>query len=96
VTTAYDAVRLLRPEWLRGRGVHIIGESAEETIVVMLDQVRLGGIGTLREVSIQMVRSVEFVDPGPATVRWGAGHSHGVILITAEGGIAKDHGLEYR
>jgi hypothetical protein len=96
VTTAYDAVRLLRPEWLRGRGVHIIGESAEETIVVVLDQVRLGGIGTLREVSIQMVRSVEFVDPGPATVRWGAGHSHGVILITAEGGIAKDQGSENR
>lgn len=87
VTTAWDIVNLLRPEWLRGRGVHIIGESADETIVVMLDGVRLGGISTLREVNVNMIRAIEFIDPGPATVRWGAGHSHGVILITAAGGV---------
>lgn len=89
VNNAWDAVRSYRPEWLNGRGVHIIGESADETIVVMLDQVRLGGVSTLREIAIQMVRTIEFVEPGAATTRWGAGFSHGVILVTAEGGIAK-------
>lgn len=95
VTTAWDIVNLLRPEWLRGRGVHIIGESADETIVIMLDGVRLGGISTLREVNVNMIRAIEFIDPGPATVRWGAGHSHGVILITAAGGV-KDEGTKDR
>lgn len=90
VSNALEAVRSFRPEWLNGRGVHIIGESADETIVVMLDQVRLGGVSTLREIAIQVVRSMEFVDPGAAGARWGAGVSHGVILVTAEGGIAKD------
>ncbi|MGH7502633.1 MAG: hypothetical protein ACREL7_12870 [Longimicrobiales bacterium] len=90
VNTAWDAVRLRRPEWLNERGVHILGESSEETIVVILDEVRLGGVGTLREVSAYIIQSIEFVDPGPATVRWGAGHDHGVILINSKGGAPRD------
>lgn len=86
VNNAYEAVRLLRPEWLNERGTHIIGESASETIDVYLDDVRLGGIDTLRDVMSNVVHSMHFFDAGAATLRWGSGHSHGVILVVAEGG----------
>lgn len=87
VKTAGEAVALLRPEWLRERGTHVLGETADETIQVYLDDVRLGGVRFLHDVSAAVVRSIHFFDAAAATLRWGAGHSHGVILIVAEGGL---------
>lgn len=89
VKTAGEAVRLLRPEWLRGRGTHILGEGPNETIQVYLDDVRLGGLRFLDDVSASTIRSIHFFDAAAATLRWGAGHSHGVILIIAEGGLPR-------
>jgi len=86
VNNAYEAIRLRRPEWLIERGTHIIGESANETIEVYLDDVRMGGINALRDVDASVVHSMHFFDAGAATLRWGSGHSHGVILIIVEGG----------
>lgn len=87
VKTAREAVELLRPEWLRGRGTHVIGENSEQTLQVYLDDVRLGGVRFLADVPAQTIRSIHFFDAAAATLRWGAGHSHGVILIIAEGGM---------
>jgi hypothetical protein len=93
IRTAHDAVRLLRPEWLRPRGVHIIGESAEQAITVYLDDLRLGGTLTLRDISVETVEVIHFIDAAAATLRWGAGHSHGVIQVIARGGISRDGSL---
>ena len=99
VATAHDAVRLLRPQWLRDPGVHVIGEQQcpvrwtdvpacpDRRLVVYLDASRLGSIETLKEVSAQNIRSIEFLDGAAATYRWGAGHSHGAILIITAGTI---------
>src|SRR5690606_26372386 len=86
VTNALDAVQLLRPEWLSERGYHVIGEEADERIRVYLDDVRLGGVRSLRDISIERTQSIHFRDAGAATTRWGAGHSHGAILIIAAAG----------
>jgi hypothetical protein len=86
LSNAYDAVQLLRPEWLNERGVHVIGEVPEETTEVYLDDVRLGGTSSLREVGVHIIRSMHYFDAAAATLRWGSGHSHGVILIIARGG----------
>lgn len=86
VAHAYEAVRLLRPEWLIGRGPHVLGESPDETIDVYLDDVRLGGVRFLRDIPAQTIASIHFLDAAGATFRWGAGHSHGVILVIARGG----------
>ena len=83
---ALEAVRALRPEWLNARGIHIIGESADETITVYLDDVRMGGIESLRQLHVQMIRAMHLLDAGAATARWGAGHSHGVILVINDDG----------
>jgi hypothetical protein len=81
VQTAHDVVRLLRPEWLNDRGRHTFGESADETIQVYQDGVRLGGMSWLDQVQADHVRSLRYLDAAQATMRWGAGNSHGAILI---------------
>jgi hypothetical protein len=85
INNALEAVRLYRPEWLNERGVHIL-TAPDEGVVVYLDDVRLGSVDTLRDLNIQIVRSMHYLDAGAATSRWGAGHSHGVILVVANGG----------
>ena len=86
ITNALEAVQTLRPEWLNPRGVHVIGESATESIDVYLDNNRLGGVSSMRDVQAKAIRSMHYFDAAAATVRYGAGHSHGVILIIGEGG----------
>jgi hypothetical protein len=79
----------LRPEWLIERGVNIIGAPLGEGRLVYLDEVKLGGVRFLKDVSAQTIRSMHFFDAAAATYRWGAGHNHGVILIIAEGGTSE-------
>ncbi len=74
----YEAVQSLRPTWLRIRGG---GSNASQDIVVYLDNTRLGGSETLRQISISSIAAVEFVDPSAAQFRWGSGHINGVILV---------------
>jgi hypothetical protein len=82
VQTAFEAVNLLRPEWLNDRGRHIIGESADESVIVYQDGTRLGGLSWLHQIQADHVRSMRYIDAGEATGRFGAGNSHPVILVT--------------
>jgi hypothetical protein len=78
---AFEAVRLLRPEWLVQRGQDATARPTDDDIRVYLDDAELGGIDTLSQVGIQVIRSIRFIDAAHATARWGAGHSQGVIQI---------------
>lgn len=99
--TAMDLVRSLRPNWLVGRGVQRLREGGQVTattergtlrstpgdpsILVYLDHAKLGGLETLQQVPLAAVRAVHWLDAAAATHRWGAGHSHGVILVESVG-----------
>lgn len=76
---AYDLVQSLRSNWLRKRG----GETsnAPSEIIVYLDDTRMGGLETLRQIATTNVFMVEFVDARTAQFRWGPGHTNGVILV---------------
>ena len=80
--TVYAVVQRLRPRWLQKRGSH--GHQSEEYIVVYLDNGRLGGPESLREILAAQVESVRFLDPSRAQYRYGAGHTHGAILVTTK------------
>ncbi|HET7275053.1 MAG TPA: hypothetical protein VFI91_07715 [Longimicrobiaceae bacterium] len=80
VTTALDAVRKLRPGWLRTRGVTSTSTSSE--IAVYLDGIRAGGPSFLRSLPSTSVTSMEFLDASSATQRWGTNHVHGAILVS--------------
>jgi hypothetical protein len=81
VATAYEAVRLFRPEWLVKRLPDIIGQSSSETMRVYLDDFLFGGIDSLREVNALTIEAIRFVPTSVATARWGVGHSYGAIQV---------------
>lgn len=85
VHTAHDAVELLRPQWLNQRGFQIIGEQPSDRVQVYLDDMHLGGIEKLSDVSARDLALIHFLDAAAATYRWGAGHNHGAIMMISEG-----------
>ena len=92
----YDLVRSLRPNWLNVRGENSFRESARgsgagsniqvvpgiDMLVVYLDNARLGGVETLRQIPVPSVTSLRYYDAKAATYKWGTGHAHGAILVS--------------
>ena len=78
---AYEAVRNLRPQWLRVRGRDTITGDAGG-VQVVLDDVRLGGTEVLRTLPISGVVYFQFVDGISASQRWGTGFGNGAIVVS--------------
>lgn len=80
-TNAYDAIEALRPIWLQTRGANTL-LTTQVQVVVYLNDTRLGGIETLRQVSTEAVVTIRHLDGLAATARWGLDHGSGVILVS--------------
>lgn len=80
-----EAVRALRPTWLRN-APSTIRPNAEGTIVIYLDRVRLGGPESLRQINPMQVSEVRYYSPSEAELRFGPGHLHGAIEVTTARG----------
>jgi len=76
----YDALQSLRPAWFWSRPTSRRPE-AEGDIVVDLDETRLGGPETLKQIPIRDAAIVRFLSPSEAEARFGPGHLHGVIQV---------------
>jgi hypothetical protein len=76
--TAYDAVEALRPTWLISRPD---GLTVQREVLAYLDNSRLGGIETLRQVSAAQILRITWIDGATAVNRWGVDHSQGVIMV---------------
>jgi hypothetical protein len=83
---AYEAVEVLRPQWLVLRPANIIGEPAQQALPVYLDDFRLGDTDDLRGLSVHRIESIRFIGAASATARWGVGNSRGVIQVVTRGG----------
>lgn len=79
--TAYDAVRQLRPEWLRRRGRSSIQNATAEVLVIYLDGARVGTLQMLRSISVGSILDIRHLDASDATTRFGTGHAGGALLI---------------
>lgn len=83
---AYDLVNRLRPQWLRTTGVGSVsgGNPSTYGIVVFLDNVRLGGIETLRSVDSGSVTSIRYLTAERAAALPGVGHDpiSGAIVVS--------------
>jgi hypothetical protein len=72
---AFDAVRRLRPMWLRSRG----GASPQ----VLIDGNRQpGGFDALRSIRSSEIQEMRFMSASDATTRFGTGFDGGAILVT--------------
>jgi hypothetical protein len=79
--TAYDAVRQLRPQWLRRRGRSSIQNATAEVLVVYLDGARFGGPDMLRSIAVGSVLEIRHLAASDATTRFGTGHAGGALLV---------------
>jgi hypothetical protein len=78
-TNVFDAVASLRSAWLTVRGTDSFRQTSQ--IWVYYDENRLGGVDELRSVMVNSVASLRHYNGVDATMRWGVGHSAGVIQI---------------
>ena len=84
-TTALDAleaVRMLRPDWLTGRGVTTMRGEVPQ-LLVYLDGQRMGSRQILSQFAIGMIGEIRYYSAPDATQRWGTGHAGGVIEVVS-------------
>lgn len=86
VNNAYELIERLRPMWLRSRGGRSI--RLETQIVVYLNRSMLGDPEALRDIPIEIVRSVRVLDAAEAGRLPGLGSRHveRAILVETGGG----------
>jgi hypothetical protein len=77
---AYELVLALRSNWLRPRGTDSLNNPGQ--VMVYRDDVRVGGVESLRAMATMDIVSIEFIDGISAAARWGLDHGNGVIAIT--------------
>jgi hypothetical protein len=75
---AYDLVAAIRPAWLRTRGSVAPGAGVQ----VLLDGIPVGGVATLRTMSLAAVTALDYYDPIRAASRFGPRFAYGAIVIT--------------
>lgn len=75
-TTAYEAVRLLRPAFLRSRG----GSAP----VLYVDGVYRGDLRGMEQIPAATVQEIRYLDSTDATMRYGTGHTGGAVLVTTQ------------
>ena len=80
-TNAFDVVRLLRPGWLLQLGQGALYDSRTNNIMAYLDSQLLGRLEELPRVSTAGIRSIRFIPARQADIRWGPGHTQGVIQV---------------
>jgi hypothetical protein len=85
VTTAYDAVARLRPNWLAAHGVasNTANGPGTEYALVFVDGQLYGGLDALRNIPAYHVGAFRYYDVTEAGARFGIkGGSSGVIEVT--------------
>src|SRR5450759_1937400 len=70
--SVYEAIEALRGNWLQARGPDSF--ASPSIVLVYMDNVKLGGVETLRAVDVGTLESIEHFDGTSATARWGVGH----------------------
>jgi hypothetical protein len=83
-TNVYDALRRLRPYWIRPRGEPRMGYSA--VVMVYVDRRRVGDVTVLRDMQPADVQEVRFYSASEATTLFGTGNEGGVVLVTLRHG----------
>ena len=75
----FDQIRRVRPNWLTPRAATSLTPGE---VVVYRDGQRLGGVAHLRDLTVDVVESVQFLSGPEAASRFGLDHQHGAILVT--------------
>jgi hypothetical protein len=80
-TNAYEAVQMLRPSFLRTRGITSPVTGMPELAMVYLDGMKMGDIGQLQRIPTVGIISIRYINAIDANQRYGRGHEGGAILV---------------
>ena len=78
-TFVYDAVASMRSNWLNVHGTDSFGTPSQ--VLVYYDQTKLGGVDEMRTITVTSITGIRHYNGTDATMRFGVGHSAGVIQI---------------
>ncbi len=79
--TAFEALQMVRPEWLTGRGPVSLTNATEARPNVYMYGSRVGDLDYLKSVYVQDVAELRYWSTGEASARFGMGNPRGVIEI---------------
>ena len=81
--TLYDAIRRLRPNFLKPRGLAAYGAPETTVLTLYVDGQRMDSVDDLRRISCNEVAEVRFYEPQIANTKF-AGHNNagGAIAVT--------------
>ncbi len=79
--TLYDVIRQDRPQWLASRGPTTLNTQTVEEIVIYRDGAKLGGPSYLRDITADIVASVQYLTGPEAAARYGLNHQQGAIVV---------------
>jgi outer membrane cobalamin receptor len=85
-TNTYDAIRRLRPELLRNRESGALMYFTARKPVVAVDNILLGGVELLRDMPVDQVARIEYVNAWDAAKRYGSGFGNGIMLVSKRTG----------
>jgi outer membrane receptor protein involved in Fe transport len=77
----YDGIRMLHAAWLRPSRALSSSTQQNPVVAVYRDGSLVGGTGTLRDMSVDSVARVEYVDPSDAVQRYGTDAAGGAIVV---------------
>ena len=77
----YEALKQLRPIWLLPRGRSSLVYYLAGRPVVYLYGIPHGAVNSLRGIEVNDVRRIDFMNAIDAGIRYGTGHSGGIILV---------------
>lgn len=80
--TAFEAVQLLRPQWLTARGVASPHNLGAVEPVVYVDNMKYGGLRSLESIYVTEIKEIRYLSASQATTRFGTGHVGGALLVT--------------
>ena len=102
--SVHDLVHALRKSWLnvqhtsvretptitpQSRREALVTPAGDATLLVYLDNIRVGELEELRSMNIAGVVEVRYYNPAQAMRRWGSGHEHGAIEVITTANAAK-------
>jgi hypothetical protein len=78
--SAYDVIKVLRPQWLSVRGPTTIVQQ-EMSVMVYRDGSKMGSVDELYSIPADQIKEMRFLSAGDATLRYGTDHPRGAIEI---------------
>jgi hypothetical protein len=84
--TAYEAIQILRPAFLRAQGPKAVLTSPRSTIypVVYMNGAYHGGLETLKSLYVSDIQDIRYIEPKQATIMFGTGHVAGIIMVNTK------------